>query len=344
MKCREVRRTLVAYLDGEVMPSERTLIDAHVSRCEACAEELRALSSGRSAVSGALKTAAAQASPSPQAWIHLQTSLAREAQRVQKKQKTSLLQRKGDRPMRLGWRIALGTVGAVVLAAAVIAAVPASRAAAGDFFAEVFNIQTGPTSQLTYLPAGFALQPEAVAGSLSVSAQGQEPKGQEQALYRSGEKFVWVKTATNAGDQAMPQGQATEVNGIGAVLQTGLSGSADLAQTPDGAPPAPQAGQNQAAGQGPVTVQGSGSAVIVGGGTVITGTANGSVGSGLSVAPDSGSQPATETAGAPLELPAVAYQNANSLTWVVDGTRVEVLTNLSVEELTKIAAGLVVKK
>jgi hypothetical protein len=36
----------------------------------------------------------------------------------------------------------------------------------------------------------------------------------------------------------------------------------------------------------------------------------------------------------------VSYDNANSLTWDVDGTRVEVLTNLPVAELLKIAQGL----
>ena len=37
---------------------------------------------------------------------------------------------------------------------------------------------------------------------------------------------------------------------------------------------------------------------------------------------------------------AFTYQNAIKLTWIVDGTRVEVLSNLPLEELLKVAEGL----
>lgn len=55
MKCREVRMTLVAYLDGEVAPSERTAIDTHLARCKSCEKDLAAL--GRQALwpAGALR-------------------------------------------------------------------------------------------------------------------------------------------------------------------------------------------------------------------------------------------------------------------------------------------------
>ncbi len=165
MKCREVKKALVAYLDGEVMPSERTLIEAHLAGCESCERELSALGSSRGQVTNSLKTTAAQAAPSPQAWSHLQARLAEDAGGATKP--THSL-RKGDRPMKRRWRIALGTAGAVVLAAAVIAAVPTSRAAAGDFFAGVFNIESGPAAELGYLPVGFESGPVVVAGSASI--------------------------------------------------------------------------------------------------------------------------------------------------------------------------------
>jgi anti-sigma factor RsiW len=136
MKCREVRKALVAYLDGEIMPSERTLVDAHLAGCDSCARELATLGSSRRTLAGSLKTMAAQAIPSPQAWIHLQASLAEEAR---SNKKTTRFLRKGDRPMRLRWRIALSAAGTLVLAVAVIAAVPESRAAAGDFLAESWS-------------------------------------------------------------------------------------------------------------------------------------------------------------------------------------------------------------
>jgi hypothetical protein len=61
-----------------------------------------------------------------------------------------------------------------------------------------------------------------------------------------------------------------------------------------------------------------------------------------SVSADPAGTPVTDISGgdAP-EVPAVDYTNGSRLTWVVDGTRVEILSNLSVDELMKIAEGLV---
>jgi hypothetical protein len=50
------------------------------------------------------------------------------------------------------------------------------------------------------------------------------------------------------------------------------------------------------------------------------------------------------TEGSGPEMPTISYVNANALTWDVDGTRVELLTNLPVEELQKIADGMVLSK
>jgi hypothetical protein len=357
MKCREVRQAFVAYLDGEVMPSERTLIDAHLSGCEACARELRALTSGRTAVCGALKTMAAQASSSPQAWIHLQASLARETEKLEKRQNIALFQHKGDRPMRLRWRIALGTAGAVVLAAAVIAAVPTSRAAAGDFFADVFHMHQYAPMQLGYLPAGFESSPVYTSGMVAVGvgpvdAQSGQPADEvqsEQALYRNGDQFIFVKTANDKG-AALPAGQAATVNGLPAVLVTGLSGTLDAApDLPDGSEnmttstvtgEAALAPVVPGSGSGPVIIQGAGGAVVVGGDAVITGPAAGMSTAGLSVSSGDTGGANTQFGGTPPEVAPTAYDNATSLTWVVDGTRVEIISNLPVDELIKIAEGL----
>ncbi len=63
MKCQEVNKLLVAYLDGEVTPSERTLIQAHLAGCDFCQKELAALSVTQSRVSQSLQVRAAQAAP-----------------------------------------------------------------------------------------------------------------------------------------------------------------------------------------------------------------------------------------------------------------------------------------
>jgi len=362
MKCREVKEALVAYLDGEVMPSERTLIEAHLAGCASCEKELSALGSSRGQVTDSLKTMAAQASPSPQAWSHLQASIAKEAGGA-KKHTHSL--RRGDRPMKRRWRIALGTAGAVVIAAAVIAAVPTSRAAAGDFFAEVFNIESGPIAELGYLPAGFESGPDVVAGSASiVGAPGEDaqpPQQQEQALYKNGDQFLLVKTSNDSGGP-LPKGQVAAVNGQVAVLTTGLSGAWDGLPAPAGGQAVSVSGEAQIApagvggGQLVPIAPGAGGATLApasGGVTIVPASGeqpativvggDGSVisESGTSVAVDTPGGAATVVGGTPPDMPSITYKDANALTWVVNGTRVEILSNLPVAELQKIAEGLV---
>jgi hypothetical protein len=346
MKCREVKKALVAYQDGEVMPSERTLMEAHLAGCRSCEQELAALNSSRGKVTDSLKSMAGEATPSPQAWNHLQARI--EAKTVEKNAR-------GGRTMKLRWRIAFGTAGAVVLAAAVIAAVPTSRAAAGDFLAEVFHIQQGPTAQLTYVPVAFAAGPVVVTGSASIGPQGQDAKSQEQTVYQNGSQFLLVKTGNDTGEP-LPKGQAADVNGQAAVLATGLSGSLaeQLALTaPEGAQAVTASGSAQlapASGGGQLVPIGSGgvnvspasgenpATIVVGGdGSVVSE-------SGVSVSGDAPAGPATVIQGTPPDLPTMTYKDASSLTWVVNGTRVEVLSNLPLAELQKIADGLVLAK
>ena len=250
--------------------------------------------------------------------------------------------------MKLRWRAALGTAGAVVLAAAVIAAVPTSRAAAGDFFAEVLHLQSGPSATLGYLPSGFKADAIASAGSGSIGAQGEDLQSQEQTLYQSGDQFVLVKTSNDKGEP-LPQGKTAQVNGLAAVLSTGLSGSATIAPPELDATPVSGSAAAATAGSGPVNIVGSDGVTVVGGSGVVSGSSSavappsgGATGEGtITVSVDSAGGPATVVAGEAPSLPAVAYKNGNKLTWVVNGTRIEILSNLSVDELMKIAEGLV---
>jgi hypothetical protein len=328
MKCREVKQALVAYLDGEVMPSERTLVEAHLAGCPECERELSALASSRGTIAGALRTLASEAEPSPQAWAHLESRLTEESRGADPGVATGVtpLLRKGARPMRLRWRIALGTAGAVVLAAAVIAAVPTSRAAAGGFFAGVLHIYQYTPMQASYLPAGFQESPEFSAGSISVgmgpgaavpgggaqSGQASDVVETEQALYRNGDQFVLIRTVKKDGT-ALPEGEKVTVKGEKAVVVTGLSGTFDFA------PPADLGGSVN----GPTNIQGAS------GEGVITVTAGGD------------GQTSTQAAGLPPAVAPLTYQNAVSLAWIVDGTRIEILSNLPLAELLKIAEGLV---
>lgn len=330
MKCREVRKALVGYLDSEVMPSERTLIEAHLAGCGSCERELSALSSSRSRAVGSLKSMAAQAAPSPQAWSHLQARLTEEVRTPSGRltqwvtrpapdgRPASRFHRQGDHKMKLRWRIAFGTVGAVVLAAAVIAVVPTTRAAAGGFFANVFNIESSQPAELGYLPAGFEATPAFLTGSASMDAQGQA-KQEDRSLYQNGDLFLLVTTSTDAG-AALPEGEAATVNGRPAVLQTGLSGTAAGPAVPDADAPQGAAGAVSGGESGATSVS-------IEGGTAESATQAGG--------------PSLQTAGSGPDLQPITYDDANSLTWVVDGKKVEILSNLPVDELLKVAEGLV---
>ena len=75
MNCDQVQSYLVAYLDGEVNPSERILIQAHLSGCTVCQQELSLLSTARSRVRSMLQRRAVHAIPSREALNRLEAKL-----------------------------------------------------------------------------------------------------------------------------------------------------------------------------------------------------------------------------------------------------------------------------
>lgn len=80
MNCEQIQSLFPAYLDGEVTPSERALILAHLSGCTVCQQELDLLSTARDRVRSALQHRAAQAAPSREAWSRLEARLTEAAQ------------------------------------------------------------------------------------------------------------------------------------------------------------------------------------------------------------------------------------------------------------------------
>src|SRR5512138_2885181 len=77
MNCEQIQPLFPAYLDGEVTPSERALILAHLSGCTVCQQELDLLSTARGRVRSALQRRAAQAAPSREAWSRLEARLTK---------------------------------------------------------------------------------------------------------------------------------------------------------------------------------------------------------------------------------------------------------------------------
>src|ERR1041385_3235922 len=80
MNCEQVQSLLAAYLDGEVTPSERALIVAHLSSCTVCQQELDLLFTARSQIRSALQRRGVQAEPSWEAWNRLEATITKAAQ------------------------------------------------------------------------------------------------------------------------------------------------------------------------------------------------------------------------------------------------------------------------
>ncbi|MEJ2599712.1 MAG: zf-HC2 domain-containing protein [Anaerolineales bacterium] len=75
MNCREVLPRINAYLDEEVSPSEKKLIQTHLASCQSCRQELESLNHLQNTLRQQLKARVAQAAPSPQAWSLVQAAL-----------------------------------------------------------------------------------------------------------------------------------------------------------------------------------------------------------------------------------------------------------------------------
>lgn len=75
MNCHEVLPRIYAYLDEEISPSEKKLIQAHLATCQSCQQELESLNHLQNMIRQQLKGRAAQAVPSSQAWSLVQAAL-----------------------------------------------------------------------------------------------------------------------------------------------------------------------------------------------------------------------------------------------------------------------------
>lgn len=239
------------------------------------------------------------------------------------------VRRKGAEVRRpgLGWKIAFAAAGIIVVAAGVIAAVPSSRAAAGEFLAHVFNWHTTTELHLDYLPDyrdwsetyGTLLEPAMTDADIAAIKEGREKPGvrAEQHLYQNGSRFLQVRAVTDSGE-ALPSGTTVQVNGRPGMLQTGLSGLLEVTE-PDLAV--------EFLGAHPQDAN-----------MMMTTTTAGTDGAGSSSNALSKS-PADLSGGAPKQP--TPYHDAIRLTWIADGTRVEMLSDLPVAELIKVAEALI---
>ena len=300
MNCREVQERLVAYLDGEVAPSERELIQAHLAGCDACRRELAALSATRSRVSRFLQMKAAQAAPSPQAWSRLQARLSKKAPRKLWPQRLvpsvwhKMATKGGEILMK--HKFALATIATLVLAVCVVAFVPAVQAQVGELLWQWFRIKlpggrfevaiSGPVGftplQPTYLPDGTIYALSGAKGERGVLRQAYGGEGW----------FVEIIQSGALPDKPLPAGREVSINGERGVLVTGLEGKFEFA------PPIRH--------------------VIV---------------------KTKGTPP--PEAPARLHFPTYTYDDGKWLVWYVGDVRLEMLSNLPVEEMLKVAESMV---
>ena len=74
MKCSEVSKRIVAYIDGEVGEKERRAIEIHLRQCPSCSEEFKELKQAVNAVTQLDE----RVEPDPNAWAKLQAKLSDE--------------------------------------------------------------------------------------------------------------------------------------------------------------------------------------------------------------------------------------------------------------------------
>jgi hypothetical protein len=78
MNCKQVQSLLVAYINNEVTPSERVLVQAHLLSCATCAELLSRYSSVQGQISSVLQSRGNHVQLSSDAWTMLEARLSQE--------------------------------------------------------------------------------------------------------------------------------------------------------------------------------------------------------------------------------------------------------------------------
>ncbi len=79
MKCEQIKKLLVSYLDRELAPVKLRLVELHLAGCECCREEMEALKMVQAELRLALSQEAEETSPTPQLWEKLQQRLESKA-------------------------------------------------------------------------------------------------------------------------------------------------------------------------------------------------------------------------------------------------------------------------
>lgn len=159
MDCREVRRLLLDYLEGELGAAEAEMVKAHLEVCPVCRREADELSVAREKLARGLKALGEGATPPVGAWERLRRRLEREPAGVPARSSRS-------RSLK---GAAVAVFISLLLVIVTVAAVPSFRARVGEavrvwfrlerqeFAIEIFGTRPEFTPlQPAYLPPGLS--------------------------------------------------------------------------------------------------------------------------------------------------------------------------------------------
>lgn len=316
MNCQDAQELLVAYLDGEVAPSERALLNIHLAGCETCREERDLLQATQTQVRRFLQIRAAQAAPSPQAWSRLQARLAEACPERRRKARPSpswlptWLQRQapgvGHPPIFTGGMtmknftkgLVWATIAAIAIALSVMVLVPSVRAQVSELF-RWFRFESPGGGGEVSIPGSVEftpLRPAYLPAGFQAMAVGLNPEAASLNYWNSttGQILLIDQLRLSPDDnRSLPSGQRVTINGRPAGLITGLEGNVTFVFLS----PTPAA---------PITPP-----------------------------DDSALEPITASG------ETVSYRDGNQLVWYVGDIRVEMVSNLPVEEMVKIAESMI---
>lgn len=217
MNCSQINSRLVAYLHGEVSPSDEGAIKAHLAVCTICQGELQMLADLETRLALHLHLQAEQVHPVPQAWNPLQSRISLEGaggafEGLQSISSRFLMQKQATRRLVLVLMLIL---------ALLLAAPPTWTLAAriGDWVGSWFHFITpgtecsmsvGDFKAFTpyaphYLPEGFDC-----GGIGGTTAPGFD---RLELTYSHGEQFVTLLQSKGPVLDELPPGSLVQVNG-----------------------------------------------------------------------------------------------------------------------------------
>jgi hypothetical protein len=223
-----------------------------------------------------------------------------------------VVQTKRNAPMKT--KFAFSALATLLIMIATIAFVPPVRAQVAGWFTVAFRGPDNPNMVISVNGEGQPMKyqvmqtsylPEALRNGVETHTLGDV----SEMFYQTDGKFLVITQQAVANGETLPEGDAVTVNGQPAVLNKGLSGSYKQSVPPGAQISSPVGGVASSGGGG--------------------------------IGDQTGNHPSIttnqNTAVEPINL---EYKDAAKLTFFIGNTKIEMLSNLDVEELLKIAEAL----